>query len=295
MKSRLLVFASVAAVIAAASATAAQAATPRYYLALGDSLSVGFQPNGHVGHETKQGYANDLYAHYKGQVKGLQLLQMGCPGETTGSMISGSGNAFYAQAFNCKVPHGSQLKDAVAFLKAHHKAGEVPLLTVDIGANDVDGCVHGTATQATECALAGVTQIKLDTPKILAALKQAAPKGTKLVAMNLYDPVLGYGIDPASAVYSLVPVSVSLVKAINTAIAAADAEAGFKTVDAAAAFDTYDTTPVTYDGQPVQANIAKICTLTWMCAASPLGPNIHANAKGYAVLATAFENVIGKL
>jgi len=32
-----------------------------------------------------------------------------------------------------------------------------------------------------------------------------------------------------------------------------------------------------------------------MCAPSPVGPNIHANATGYRVIARAFERAIGCL
>jgi hypothetical protein len=32
-----------------------------------------------------------------------------------------------------------------------------------------------------------------------------------------------------------------------------------------------------------------------MCAPAPVGPNIHANAAGYRVIATAFERAIGRL
>ena len=36
-------------------------------------------------------------------------------------------------------------------------------------------------------------------------------------------------------------------------------------------------------------NVARICQWTWMCAPAPVGPNIHANDAGYAVMAQAFE------
>jgi hypothetical protein len=39
----------------------------------------------------------------------------------------------------------------------------------------------------------------------------------------------------------------------------------------------------------------QICKLTWMCAPSPVGPNIHANKTGYGVIAGAFSRVLGKL
>ena len=43
----------------------------------------------------------------------------------------------------------------------------------------------------------------------------------------------------------------------------------------------------------VPLNVARICEWTWMCAPAPVGPNIHANAAGYQVIADAFEQAIG--
>jgi hypothetical protein len=45
----------------------------------------------------------------------------------------------------------------------------------------------------------------------------------------------------------------------------------------------------------VPLNVARICEWTWMCAPSPVGPNIHANATGYRHIAAAFERAIGRL
>jgi lysophospholipase L1-like esterase len=41
--------------------------------------------------------------------------------------------------------------------------------------------------------------------------------------------------------------------------------------------------------------VATVCDLTWACTSAPRGPNVHANAAGYAMIAKAFEAVVGKL
>jgi len=38
--------------------------------------------------------------------------------------------------------------------------------------------------------------------------------------------------------------------------------------------------------------VGYICSYTWMCAAPPVGPNIHANRLGYAIIANTFLDVI---
>ena len=63
----------------------------------------------------------------------------------------------------------------------------------------------------------------------------------------------------------------------------------------AGAFASYDTTDmVPYNGVEVPKNVAEVCTLTYACTPPPQGPNIHANAAGYAVIARAFAAVLGR-
>ena len=47
-------------------------------------------------------------------------------------------------------------------------------------------------------------------------------------------------------------------------------------------------------GGKAPLDVVRICQWTWMCAPAPVGPNIHANAKGYAVMAKAFRKALGK-
>ena len=292
--------AMLAAVTAATPAIAKPAhsgksAPARYYLALGDSLSVGYQPNAQgVGHETNQGYSNQLYAALRKRIPALKLVELGCPGDTTGSMLTGKGNAAATKLYHCDHAGGSQLKAAERFLSSHHRKGEVALVTLDIGANDVDGCTAPGVDLET-CFAAGAKAIKTDTPKILKGIRAAAAKGIPLDAMNLYDPVLASYLDPSSPYNGLAEVSTSLLRQLNSEIQQADDAGHFKTADVAGAFQSYNTTPIAFDGQQVPTNVVRICQLTWECAPAPQGPNIHANQAGYGVIAGAFKKVLGKL
>src|SRR3954470_14222025 len=82
----------------------AWAGEPRYYLALGDSLAVGVQPDA-TGQlkPTPQGYADDLHRLLRTFTPDLQLVKLGCSGETTSSMITG-------QQSPCTYQAGSQLR-----------------------------------------------------------------------------------------------------------------------------------------------------------------------------------------
>src|ERR1700748_504089 len=108
----------------------AKAPPASYYLALGDSLARGVQPNAAgVSVMTSDGYPDQVYAALHPSRPGLRLVKLGCPGETTVSMIN---------AGICRYPEGSQLAEAVDFLQAHR--GRVLLVTLDIGANDPEAC-----------------------------------------------------------------------------------------------------------------------------------------------------------
>src|SRR5499427_4365614 len=133
-----LALAGVLAVVVAGCSAAPRSAPARhkppvsYYLALGDSLAVGVQPDtAGTSIETRSGYADQLYATLRRSHQGLRLVKLGCPGETTATMINGG---------LCTYSHGSQLAAAASFLHAHR--ARVSLVTIDIGANDADGCIN---------------------------------------------------------------------------------------------------------------------------------------------------------
>src|SRR6202012_2632573 len=131
--------------------------------------------------ETDAGYANDLYAHYKREFgRKLTLVKLGCPGETSTSMLTGAGSP-------CAYPQGSQLAAALAFISAHRS--EVKLITIDIGANDIDGCATAT-TISQSCVTQGFANAAHNLPLILGALRKAAGQSTVIAGMNLYDPFL---------------------------------------------------------------------------------------------------------
>jgi lysophospholipase L1-like esterase len=282
---------------AAPTVAAAHAGPPaKYYLALGDSLAQGVQPatpplppGVTLGQsiETGQGYADDLFTHYSAQFPGnLQLVKLGCPGETTTSMITGAGSP-------CTYPAGSQLAQALAFIRAHRSA--VVLITIDIGANDIDGCAAGgVISQA--CVANGFAEAQADLPKILGALQGAVGEDTVIAGMNLYDPFLAdFLTGPAGQ--AIAGQSVTLDAAFNSLLGASFGAFGIPVADVQGAFSTTDfADSATLPGVgTVPLNVARVCEWTWMCAPQPVGPNVHANQAGYQVIATAFQQVIGNL
>lgn len=268
-----------------AHATAHANSQTEYYLALGDSLAQGVQPAPGTGasEPTDQGYVDDLFAHYQAQFNGdLTLVKLGCPGETSASMLTGSGSA-------CTYPAGSQLAAALAFIRAHRS--QIALITIDIGANNVDNCA--TSGISLSCLENGAVALQTDLPQILGKLRVSAGRGTVIAGMNLYDPFLASYTGGMSG-QILAAESVGLDVSLNADLEANFSVFGLQVANVQSAFSTtdfIDSTQVPGIGT-VPRNVGQICEWTWMCAASPAGPNIHANAAGYSVIATAFEQVI---
>lgn len=297
--SRFLALPIVVTLLIVCGATAAEvtaAGTPRtarYYVALGDSLSTGFQPTvAGEGIETHSGYVDDIYGSERRRIRDLQLVDFGCPGDTTTSLLSGRGNFAMSARLHCDRSGGSQLAAALAFLRSHHHPGEVPLITIDIGINDINRCA--ALPEPAACLRNAQRAISANLPLIASRLRAAAPAGTAFAAMTLYDTYLGKlpadGATPTNAAAFL-----GAYREANLTIAAADRRAGFRTAAVAAAFDTYDTAMVTRGTAAVPANLARTCALTWACSPLPVGHNIHPDDRGYRLIARAFEQALGGL
>jgi len=228
----------------------------QHYLALGDSLAFGYQPNGDFNH----GYVDYLFQklHQEG-VK--DHLNLGCPGETSSTLINGG---------ICKA-YPSQLIAALAYLQAN--AGKVSPVTLDIGANDmlnqnnfnpitcaVNKSGFWTSLKTLDANLTGTIL-----PELKGALTVKGRVTGEIVMMNYYDPL--QNICPNSVPYSQI---------INRHLAN-DVQGFGSIVNVFRAF-----------GGPKSPN-PNICTLTWMCSAYH---DIHANNKGYSVIADTFADAI---
>jgi lysophospholipase L1-like esterase len=260
----------------------AHTSTLPYYLSLGDSLSQGVQPNkAGVDKKTDAGYANGLYLDERVSIPGLQLKKLGCPGETTTTMIDGG---------ICTYPEGNQLAQAVNFISTHN----VALITLDIGANDIDNCVTGlTVDEACiEAAIAAGGTIPTNLPVILTELETAAP-GVPIYAMNYYDPFLAAYIT-GTAGQTLAAESLTLAGEFNGELGTIYGDFSVPVADVSTAFDTNDYTTIDPNtGLPNDVSV--ICRDTWECNPPPRGNNIHADIDGYALITNTFATLIGNL
>jgi lysophospholipase L1-like esterase len=284
----LAVFVSAVALAFGATAAPALAAPAghgwehgsRYYLALGDSLSVGIQPDA-AGTDvpTDQGYPDQLATMLQRRGQGLRLVKLGCSGETTVTLINGG---------ICTYPGGSQLAAATRFLRRHR--GQVGLVTIDIGANDLNPCIAlGQAAEIQSCLTALIPQVVANLTTTMSALRQAGGSRVEIIGMRYYDPELADWLT-GPAGQSLAQASVGLLDTYNGYLAGVYQQYGADVADVFTAFGTPDfTDQVTLPGLgTLPRNVATICQLTWECVPPPQGPNEHANAAGYHVIAGAF-------
>src|SRR5271165_6665042 len=295
MRLRLARSAACVAMLALVAAAPADGARARYYLSLGDSLAQGMQPDAAgLTVDTDQGYADQLYAIEKARIRGLRLVKLGCGGETTTSFLTGRGNSGDALLLGCDTAGGSQMTAAEEFLRAHRRPGEVALLTLDIGANDVDGCETESTIDAV-CVIRGADRISTNLPVIMRRLRRAAAPGTPMAAMTLYDPFLQLYLTPGGQTEAIS--SDEYAHNVNEGLARLYRAGGFLVAHVDTAFRTYDVHRMTsLQGQshPVPVAVAEVCRLTWMCAPAPVGPNIHADVAGYDVIAHAFATAFAR-
>jgi lysophospholipase L1-like esterase len=230
--------------------------------------------------ETPDGYADQVYAALHPSRPGLKLVKLGCPGETTASMMNGG---------VCRYRGGSQLAAAVTFLQAHR--GRVLLVTLDIGANDQEDCGgRPDLSQLAKCAVKDIPAAVDHLATIMARLKAAAGPGVRIVGMNYYLPALAEwrsGLSGRLVAWT----AEKLAAAYNSMLGRVYAKSGARVANVFGAFETADFTRPA--GTNVPRNVTLLCQWTWECAASPRGPNQHANQAGYRVIARAFLQASG--
>lgn len=255
-----------------------------FYVSLGDSLSVGFQPG--LG-ETRKGYVDDLWRTARAGIPRLEMRQFGCIGETSRSVISGGHP-------RCQYAAGSQLDAAVAFLQGH--VGQVPFITIDVGGNDLFGhCLDDGGLLHRACVVDLLPRFGHRVTHIVGALRAAAGPGVPILAMTIHDPLLGFwGLIPRGR--HLARVDQRAVATFNAGLVTAFEDAGAVVADVAATFriDDFTDTIFVHGRGRLPVNVALACRWTWFCTQGSLG-DFHPNAIGYRRIAHTFDRALQPL
>ncbi|MGC2174739.1 MAG: hypothetical protein WA614_04680 [Acidimicrobiales bacterium] len=271
---------------AASPTTSTPVKLSAFYLDIGASESLGYQPTGipgHNGERTNTGYANDLVQREALKGVALTLEQIGCPGDTIQSLLDTS------KSDACYQAPETQLTKAEAYLQAH--STDQVLVTIDLGFNNVRPCMEQDPVNQT-CLEQGIVDIQHDLPTVLKDLKSSAGPGVHFVGIEYADPYLGYyvnpSVGPADATTTLVGME-QLDGVLDRIYASADVPVA----DVPGLFQTDDNAPVNVPNVgTIPTNVAQACELTWFCYTTPFGPDDHPNNAGYSLIAEAIEAVL---
>ena len=242
-----------------------KAVSPHYYMALGNSLSFGYQPN----LDFSAGFADDIFNDlHKADV--TSVVNYACAGETTGTMIEGGCAARFAHKGSYT---GPQLQAAISFLTNARNQGRVSPITLEIGANDVFADWDQSTCSAGPNANVDLATMDFNlTNTILPELVKAltTPRGAltgDLHLLNYYNP---FAKDCSN--------SGQFVRILNSHLATDAAQFRIPVVDIYSAFGGDSGTA------------GNLCAYTWMCSSFH---DIHPTNKGYTVIAKAVEASLG--
>ncbi|WP_327001731.1 GDSL-type esterase/lipase family protein [Dactylosporangium sp. NBC_01737] len=251
---------TVASVTAAASGpAAAHPPSPRYHLALGDSLPYGFTTAG-----ARAGLPPSAFTGFTDLVSRaarLRTVNYSCPGETTGTFITGP-CGWRAAGFGLHDDYpGSQLAAAEAFLAGHRRDPHT-LITLTLWGNDIRLFLESCPDVA--CVLdrapAEIAALADRLRQSLTRLRAAAPRA-RIVLVGAFTVQL---TDLAAAD--------GLIGALNAAMAAAGASVGARFADPA---------PIFNPPGDATARRKVLCRLTLLCAEN----DSHPSTAGHRVLA----------
>ncbi len=277
---------------------------PKTLLALGDSLAAGYQPTDGQQPppiDPATGYSDLGYpGSYPADIakaRHLKLVDLGCPGETSTSMRTTPAQADCSSLFESEFGSSSQLAAARVFLD-HHR-GQVALVTLDIGANDIDRCISTSGTNSS-CLTSADFDLERNFGVIVRTIKASLRRNdpsARLLTMNYYDPFLAFAyLLGGTRGAQLAAESLVGVDALNAQFAASDRLLNVDVADVASAFQVNSSLPLlSYAGKRLPTNVVVTCELTWMCPTDSVArPNIHPNLAGYSTIASAFERVLAR-
>lgn len=292
---------SLAAMPAVSSATAARPSHAShkvtiYDLSLGDSYSQGYQT---PAIDNSPGYTDKV-----AKKEHMTLENFGCGGATTTSILSTIGCSGSQEAtYGVSYPSTSQETAALDFIAAH--PGQIGLVTVSIGGNDVTACASNADPITCVLTASGVVKTNVDqlVGDLNTALTSNNDTSVKLVGLTYPDVILGNDVFPVGSTQPVLAAESVLAfdTFINPSLLAAYTSVPYgsfvnvtsapysKGAIAATVGDdtgTWNDSTGVYTGPTtkfkpfgtVPESVAEVCKLTNYCT---IPGDIHPNPKGY--------------
>jgi lysophospholipase L1-like esterase len=281
MPRTVAVLVTVLSLLAVPAAAQAAKAKPSYYVSLGDSYAAGYQRfSSTYAKTTRDGFAYQLVSKARKRGYALKLVNFGCGGETSVSILKRKAKCRGLGPGGVKYAGQTQATAAERFLRKHK--GRVKLITVSIGGNDVTACAREADPVA--CVGPAMEKVKANGKVLLKRLRKAAGRKTRIVGITYPDVILGswVGENPDQGLAKLSVVAFQQL--LNPALKEMYASVKGTFVDVTKATGAYTpleqtTTLAPYGEIPVA--VAEICKLTAYCTSR----DIHPNSKGYGIIA----------
>jgi lysophospholipase L1-like esterase len=244
-----------------------------YYLALGDSISYGYQASKRLAGLPPSGFNTgyvDVFAARLRQIQpSITVVNYSCVGESTRTFMAGPclGNTLGIRLHDEWA--GTQLDAALAFLSAHR--GEVSPITVTLWGNDArelsEAC-GGDLDCLIQRAPAAIAQAAANLKTILGRLRTAAPNAEIIVTGPWNISIGGFPeTDPFFKIY-------------DDALRRVAADMRVRYVDLFPIFNPQG---------DIEAETAAICALTLLCSES----DIHPSDAGFRVIGDEVWKVSG--
>jgi lysophospholipase L1-like esterase len=246
----------------------------QYYLALGDSITFGYQAYKHEASLPPSAFNTGYVDVFAGHLREIQptiiVVNYGCPGESTRSFLKGPclWTEFGQQLHDSFT--GRQLDAALSFLRAH--PGEVSPITVTLWGNNVrefSAACQGDAACIQNGAFKFIDDLTKDLAKILRALHKEAPDAD-IIVTGTWDSFID-ALEFADPLFQL----------MNASMAAAAAAERVRFADPFSLFNPQG---------DLQHEVQNLCSLLLLCAPQP---DSHPSDVGYRVLGDLVWNVSG--
>jgi lysophospholipase L1-like esterase len=256
-----------------------------YDVSVGDSYAAGYQPVASAtAHRDTHGFAYQVVDLARARGYSFTLRNFACDGATTTSILQQNGCPLPAPGPDA-VTYSSRTQTAAAdrFIARHR--GQVGLITVSIGGNDILGCA--AAAIFIPCVTQALTGIEANLHEILAGLRQAAGPTVPIVGLTYPDVYLGLytSTDPSQKRLALVSIA-GFQHLFNPALEAEYSDVGAVFIDVTQGTGAYvplaETTP--WPSAPsgsIPVAVADICVLTYYCQLQ----DVHPKTRGYRVIA----------
>ena len=259
------------------------------YLSLGDSYAAGTNPGSYSSGKTSDfAFPNQIASRVNAAGTPLQMVNLACSGATSQDVVGVAGCASNLMGGD-STPYPTEPQLAAAERVLSASAGNVRLVTIVVGGNDVTRCLSDTNASGdfrtnpatTACLTAASTTLRENLTEILTRVRALVGPSVPIVGLTYPDSYLGLytRTEPGYQDYARASQEVFQTH-LNPVLRDTYASAGAEFVDITQLTGGYDALDTTTDGT-VPIPVQTVCRLTYMCS----DDDVHATEAGHTFIA----------